>query len=153
MTTQAWTWALDLGVTTGWCIACEDDIRCGTWWFTTKRGDGAGIRFLRFEHKLSELHEMFPVCHLIYERPINYTGRDSSLAWGFAAILSKWGEKRNIPYECFGPTEIKKHATGRGNAKKSDVCAAAFQKWPEQNIVDDNVADALWLMDLARSQL
>ena len=30
---------------------------------------------------------------------------------------------------------------------------AARVKWPDVEIVDDNMADALWLLDLAKSEL
>ncbi|MCO5166610.1 MAG: hypothetical protein M9894_09620 [Planctomycetes bacterium] len=43
------------------------------------------------------------------------------------------------------PAEVKKHATGRGNASKADMVEAARQRW--RIAVDDhNQGDALCLL-------
>jgi crossover junction endodeoxyribonuclease RuvC len=38
-----------------------------------------------------------------------------------------------------------KFCTGRGNAAKDEVLAAAIKRWPELDIADNNQADALIL--------
>lgn len=43
---------------------------------------------------------------------------------------------------------IKKHATGHGDASKAAMMAAAAQRWPGLKIIDDNHADALWILAL-----
>ena len=46
---------------------------------------------------------------------------------------------------------IKKYATGKGNAKKPHMLDAAKARWT--GIVDDNHADALWLLALVTSEM
>jgi Holliday junction resolvasome RuvABC endonuclease subunit len=64
-----------------------------------------------------------------------------------------WCYDNSIEYRGYSPSEIKKHATGKGNANKDAILKAARQRWPDVEIVDDNEADALWLLDLAQKEL
>lgn len=51
--------------------------------------------------------------------------------------------EHNIPIAEVGPTGLKKFATGKGNASKTDmVDAARFENWVVEN---DDQADAAWL--------
>ena len=45
---------------------------------------------------------------------------------------------------------LKKFATGRGNAQKHEMVAAAKSEWPHLDICDDNIADALHLLNYGR---
>lgn len=44
------------------------------------------------------------------------------------------------------PNQLKKYATGRGNASKMEVVAAAIKRYPEFDISNDNEADATVLV-------
>ena len=57
-----------------------------------------------------------------------------------------------IDFSLRSPGEIKKHATGKGNAKKDAMVLAARLMWPDKDIMSHDVADALWLLDLELSQ-
>lgn len=56
-----------------------------------------------------------------------------------------------VPVLMAKPTELKKFATGKGNAKKEDMVRAA--KTAGERIIDDNIADAYWVMQWARNKL
>ena len=43
----------------------------------------------------------------------------------------------------FAQATVKKALTGKGNAKKPDMIAAAKERWPHLDISDDNIADSL----------
>lgn len=43
------------------------------------------------------------------------------------------------------PTTLKKYATGRGNAPKDAVLAAAVRRFPDVDVTGNDEADALWL--------
>lgn len=43
----------------------------------------------------------------------------------------------------FSTTQVKKYATGKGNAGKDEVMIAAVKRYPEFGIVDNNTADAV----------
>lgn len=53
-----------------------------------------------------------------------------------------------LPYVEIAPTALKKYATGKGNAPKDVVFAAAIRKLGYQGS-DNNEADALWLRTMA----
>lgn len=45
----------------------------------------------------------------------------------------------------FTPSQIKKVATGRGNAKKDEVILAAAKRLPEADVRNEHEADAAWI--------
>lgn len=56
-----------------------------------------------------------------------------------------------IPWVAVNQTYVKQFATGKGNAKKNDMLAAAIRKLGYEGSSDDE-ADALWLLAMARMQ-
>jgi len=59
----------------------------------------------------------------------------------------------NIKTETFHIGTIKKFATGKGNADKDLMLAAAAANYQDQNIADDNQADALHILHLYLSNI
>lgn len=55
--------------------------------------------------------------------------------------------KMGIPFVIAAPTALKKYATGKGNAKKDEVLAAAIKR-SGLDITDNNAADAWWLYQM-----
>ena len=60
------------------------------------------------------------------------------------ATLTAWAEHHEIPYAGVPVATIKRHATGKGNANKSEMIAAiqALDFKP----ADDNEADAIAIL-------
>ena len=80
-----------------------------------------------------------------------HAGVDAAHAYGgFMAHLTAWCEHHQIPYQGVPVGTIKKHATGKGNASKAEMIAAAKARGHDP--VDDNHADALALLDWAMAQ-
>jgi Holliday junction resolvasome RuvABC endonuclease subunit len=71
---------------------------------------------------------------------------------GLLGVLQADCERHGVPYTAYPVGTIKKRATGKGNAGKPQMIAAAKTRWPNFEIEDDNEADALWLGDLAASE-
>lgn len=63
--------------------------------------------------------------------------------------LALW--ERDIPVVDVPPSSLKKYATGRGNAGKDQVLAAAIRRLGFQGH-DHNEADALWLRTMAQDR-
>lgn len=48
-------------------------------------------------------------------------------------------------YGTVSPAELKRHATGKGNADKAMMLAAARRQWPHVTFCNDDEADAAWV--------
>ena len=142
--------ALDLGTTTGWALRQSDgSLTSGTECFRPQRFEGGGMRFLRFKRWLNEVRS---ACHSInavyFEEVRRHAGVDAAHAYGgFMGHLTAWCEHHDIPYQGVPVGTIKKHATGKGNAGKDEMIAAARLRGHAPK--DDNEADALALLHWA----
>ncbi|MFN3730543.1 MAG: crossover junction endodeoxyribonuclease RuvC [Fimbriimonadaceae bacterium] len=142
--------ALDLGTTTGWALrGCDGHITSGTESFRPLRFEGGGMRFLRFRRWISEIQQSVSEIQFLYfEEVRRHAGVDAAHAYGgFLATLTAWCEHHGIPYQGVPVGTIKKHATGKGNARKEEMLAAA-RAWGHTP-ADDNEADALALLHWA----
>ncbi len=142
--------ALDLGTQTGWALRDREGlINSGTQSFRPQRFEGGGMRYLRFKRWLSELHQAVGDIHAVYfEEVRRHAGVDAAHVYGgLLATLTSWCEHHNIPYQGVPVGTIKKHATGKGNAGKTEVIAAMCSRG--HDVVDDNQADALALLHWA----
>ncbi len=142
--------ALDLGTHTGWALHHRDgSITSGTGHFQPQRFEGGGMRYLRFRRWLNELLAAAGHINAVYfEEVRRHAGVDAAHAYGgFMGQLTAWCELNQIPYQGVPVGTIKKHATGKGNAGKDEMIAAAVTRGhaPE----DDNEADALALLHWA----
>ena len=144
--------ALDLGTTLGWAMRFSGEVVSGAEHFKVGRFEGGGMRYLRFVRWLDELWRFAGRPSALYfEEVRRHRGVDAAHVYGgFLAQLTAWCERHGVPYQGVPVGTIKKFATGKGNADKAAMIAAA-QRWggrPE----DDNEADALALLHWAMSQ-
>jgi len=145
--------ALDLGTQCGWAVATRDGkFSSGSDRFDPKRCGGAGKRWLSFREFLTaRAREAGGIQAVYYEDVKNHAGVLAAHVYGgFLAVLELWCAANNIPLYGVGVGTIKKHATGRGNAKKPDMIAAAQAMGVR--VVDDNQADAVALLAYALEQ-
>ena len=144
--------ALDLGTTTGWAMLCDGTITSGSESFKPRRFEGGGMRFLKFKRWLADTKACTDGIDAVYfEEVRRHAGVDAAHAYGgFMAHLTAWCEHHQIPYQGVPVGTIKKHATGKGNANKDAMIAAAMALGfgPQ----DDNEADALALLGFAIAQ-
>ena len=121
----------------------------GTFDLSIRRDESGGMRLIRLRGKLNEIRASCGVDIIIFESAVSYGAHKSGIGFSFEvqAVIKLWCEDNGVEYRGYSPSEIKKHATGRGNANKKDMMEAATARWPA--VKDDNEADALWLLDLA----
>lgn len=139
--------ALDLGTTAGWALrSAEGLITSGTVSFRPRRFDGGGMRYLRFTNWLTEIDRLSgPIAAIWFEEVRRHAGTDASHVYGgLMATLTAWAELRGVAYEGVPVGTIKKHATGKGNASKDAMIAAA--RAGGFSPADDNEADAIALL-------
>lgn len=144
--------ALDPATKCGWAHSCGSS---GTWDLSVRRDESGGMRLIRFRSKLAEVYSSVGVDLLVYEAARNLApGMQGALVVQseLQATLKVFCEDRKINYRGYSPSEIKKHATGKGNSGKPIMIEAAKSRWPDRQFVDDNEVDALWLLDLAEEE-
>ena len=142
--------ALDIATKTGWAT----NTSSGVWDFKVKRGESTGMRIVRFKAKLKEMLNLEPDINLIaYELPAGRFKASIMVASEMIGVLKDLCEEKNINYAHYSAKEIKKHATGKGNCGKPLMVSTAKDKFKNIEIIDDNHADALWLLDLVNNEL
>lgn len=142
--------ALDPATNCGWA---HSDGAAGTWDLSVRRDESSGMRLIRLRGKLNDFFGMTDL--VVFEAARNCAPRMQGalvVQAELQGVIKLWCEANKIEYRGFSPSEIKKHATGKGNANKEAMVAFARLKWPEFK-GDDNEADARWILDFAQNQL
>ncbi|MFN3845519.1 MAG: hypothetical protein ACK4RZ_06820 [Paracoccaceae bacterium] len=135
------------GLPAGWALRGHDTlITSGTASFRPGRFDGGGMRYLRFTNWLGEIDRLSgPISAIWFEEVRRHTGTDAAHIYGgLMATLTAWAELRSVPYQGVPVGTIKRHATGKGNAPKDAMIAAAKAKGFSP--ADDNEADAIAIL-------
>lgn len=141
--------ALDIATKTGWATEQES----GVFDFTVKRGETSGLIPLRFKAKIKELITISDITIVAYERPAGRNIHSIMLASKMIAHLEEYCIENNIELATYSAKEIKKSWTGNGNAGKPLMISEAKKRFPDLEIIDDNHADALALLEHAKSDL
>lgn len=149
--------AFDLGTKLGWCLCCTGESNptydSGVQNLKGGRFDGGGMRFMRCRAFIRELLDKNKVDRVAFEEVRRHMGVDAAHVYGgLMAVLTEECELRKIPYEGIPVATIKKTATGKGNADKEKMVAAANKKWPSAAIESDDEADARWIAEVVRIQ-
>lgn len=145
--------AIDPATRCGWA---HSDGMGGTWDLSIRRDESAGMRLLRLRGKLKEIHQTLGIEVLAFEAARNAAPKMQGalvIQAQLQAVIVTFCEDNQIQYRGFSPTEVKKHATGKGNASKEEMIHFAKQKWPLIQIADDNHADALHILSLTQATI
>jgi len=152
--------ALDFATRTGWAYRGDGNcLSSGSWDFSVRPDESSGTRLIRFESKLIK---MIPMTDLIaFEEVTAAQGKKANfnstkLQCKMQAMIEQLVEKtEGVEHIGYNLQTIKKHALGdkKGKRDKAAMVQAAEEVWPDQELVDDNQADALWILDLAWSEI
>jgi len=137
---------LDLGGITGYAIGTESGrhINSGSSSMDSKRQESRGMKFRRFRTFLDTVLAKNNLGVVYYEEVKFHAGTMAAHAYGgYQAILQAWCDENEVDFMSVPFGQIKKHATGKGNAKKPAMIEAMENKG--HKIEDDNHADALSL--------
>lgn len=157
--------ALDLATRTGWAIQeGTGPILSGVQEFKLGRGESPGMRYFRFSRWLDELLVsradplvMSPpksrVDLVAYEQSFRRGGAATEVAGALVGLTQRACAMYGVEHVAVAVTTLKKFATGRGNADKSEMIVRAYSRWPDQFRLgeppDDNQCDGLWLLEYA----
>lgn len=143
--------ALDCATNTGWAIRSGSKVIHGTQVFDLKRGESQGMRWIRFRSWLAEMlrNESFTV--IAYEQAHHRGGAATQVGVGFAIHIQTFCAERGIEHTDFHTGMIKKFATGKGNADKSEMIIKARELGYSPK--NDNEADAIHILLLAERDL
>ena len=139
--------ALDIATKTGW----RTKTSSGVWDLKPNRGESEGMRVVRFKSKVKELILLENINLVAYERPAGMHKSSIMVASEMVGVLKDLCIEMNVELSCYSASEIKKFATGKGNASKELMIVDAIKKG--FNPKDDNEADAIHLYNLVVSDI
>lgn len=106
---------------------------------------------IRFRAKVREIIEMEQIDLVVFEQAAGRFKHALINAGEYHGVLKTLLEDLKKEYRSYSAPSIKKFATGKGNAKKPEMIAAA--EAAGHSPADDNEADAIWLYKLAEEDL
>lgn len=138
---------LDLSLTgTGIAILDEGGIRTVLISSKGKAGDSLAQRAARLTLLFDQITNLIPERALVViESPtpgsMGHQHDRSGLWWQIVGYLHPFNRVVEV-----SPSNLKKYATGKGNAGKDEMLAAAIHRYPDAGVTNNNVADAAHLM-------
>ena len=146
--------ALDLGSTTGWASRVDGVVDSGSISFALTRFEGRGMQYLKFKRFLAQICSTVKPELIAVEEVRRHLGVDAAHAYGgYLSHVGAYCEEAGIPHTGIPVGTIKKHATGKGNANKEAMVEAASVAYPDQQVVDDNQADALMILSYSIKEI
>lgn len=137
--------AIDQGTVTGWAAQANGELYYGTQDFSPKRGESAGMRFLRFGGWLWEMNDLVGgIEAIIHEQPHHRGGAAAQVALGLTAKIQEFAARHDCEVTSVHSTRLKKWATGKGNASKDDMIARCKELGHDPK--NDDEADALLML-------
>lgn len=134
--------SLDIATNTGW----KTKTSSGTWNFKPNRGESEGMRVVRFKARVKEIIKLEEINLVAYERPAGMHKSSIMVASEMVGVLKDLCIELGVELSCYSAPEIKKFATGKGNANKEAMIKAAQELGYTPS--DDNEADAIHLYNL-----
>jgi len=147
--------AIDFAKQTGHARLNDDQtISSGSKSFAPRQGETVRALFGKWDTWLELEIAQNKTTFISYELVKFEMGRAwTQIYHGMVGITMAAAYRHGIEIRGYPVADIKIAATGKGNAKKPAMVAAAAQMWPEQNIIDDNQADALWILYICMRDL
>lgn len=142
--------ALDLGNKMGYALFDGKNTLSETIKHKNSKG-AAGHQYLHFRYWLANVLFNFDSIDAIYYEDVRrHLGTDAAHVYGgYLATLQAFCCEKNIKLVPVAVGTIKKHWTGKGNADKNEMLAEAKRRG--FNAIDDNEADALAILDYAKT--
>ena len=140
--------ALDIASRTGWCTS----IAHGVWDLRPKRDESKGMRLIRLNQKLREIISSMQINFVVFEMAAGLHHSSIATESEMIGVVKLFCEQNGITYRSYTPTEVKKFATGKGNASKDLMILSAKDKLGYDGFSNDE-ADAMWLYKMAEEYI
>lgn len=141
--------SIDCATKTGWCLYDGRVHESGVMDFSKRRGESNGAMFLRFRRWLSDLIASVQDLEMVvYEQAHHRGGAATEICVNLTGRVQEICSAGGIEYASIHTGTLKKRATGRGNASKTEMIEAAREHLGRQS-VDDNEADAVLMAVMA----
>lgn len=147
--------SLDMATKTGYAILEDGKVRGGVFVMQAPKknrihlaDEHEGKKYGDFLTWLNRMIATVQPQWIFYEEPFMNMKRPSSIQSGYAwkALLMGTAAQHRIPLHGVAPASLKKSVTGSGKAEKPEMTAMAKRQFPDLDIVDDNMADALHVL-------
>lgn len=153
---------IDPGTACGWALL-DNGVRVasGTWDLSFKRHESSGMRFLKLERQLQDALENCQPKLVAFETTAHLKGHANEVYWGIVGVIKLVCQRLGVESTGVQNSEVKRHATGKGNADKQAMRLAAVKRWgsppdgPDFFFWDpsDDEADALWVASAVAERL
>ena len=125
----------------------------GVWTLQHGRLEGGGMMFVRLETWLLEVTAQRPDIIAMEDVRRHLGTAAAQLYGGITATIARVCEEIGATYTGVPVGTWKKLATGRGNASKDEVRAAAGKRWPTAPMWEQDEIDATFIALTAGAQL
>src|SRR5690349_16369806 len=136
---------LDLSITATGVACCDGTL---TTWRPTAEGDER-LRVLQLN--LSHLLYVDPP-ELVVIEDLPTHAHSAGITGMVHGVVRAVLLERNVPYALVAPASLKKYATGKGNAPKSEMRMQLYKRTGVDE-PDDNAVDAAWLRHMGTDHL
>jgi Holliday junction resolvasome RuvABC endonuclease subunit len=148
MTTERVVLGLDPGSAFGWAkvgFPGSALLQGGVWTLQHGRLEGGGMMFVRLETWLLEVMAQLPTLVAIEDVKRHEGTMAAQLYGGITATVTRICEEVGVTYTGVPVGTWKKLATGKGNASKDAVRAAAGKWWPTAPMWEQDEIDAAFI--------
>lgn len=142
---------IDCGLTTGWSIRLPSgEHLSGVWYLRGNTLDGAGVVLLNLRSQLLGLIQKERIGKVTVEKPGGLMRNGSATFWANALVGQVLAvcEDAGVPCETVNPAQVKRVATGKGNANKDAMVKAAEERWPNHPFEEADECDARWIAEV-----
>lgn len=146
--------AIDPGESCGWATNSAENCPInktadsGVWSFKLKRDENFAYKLINFERELINQIKTRDINLVVFERVSGHHAAAVMSHSKFVAIIEVYCTRNGLPFKGYSATELKKFATGNGNAGKLLMIKSAIRKFGYKGNRDDE-ADAICLLNLA----
>jgi len=145
--------ALDMATKTGYAILEDGKVRGGVYAVKRRKGrrhledEHEGKEYADFQSWLTRIIAKVQPQAIFYELPAMFKNPVTGYKpIAFRGFLMAEAARGAYPIHGYHITSVKKAATGSGRAEKSDMIDVAKKRFPDLEIIDDNMADALHVL-------